>query len=93
MDIQKSNYGYPKFSMMFGYPKMDFWIPKKHQFLDIQKWIMDIHFIMDILNSAWFLDIQKCILGYPMDIQKWNYGDIQNSAWFLDIQKCTLGYP
>ena len=34
MDIQKSNYGYPKFSMIFGYPKMDilkyndFWISK-----------------------------------------------------------------
>ena len=26
MDIQKSNYEYPKFSRIFGYTKMDFWI-------------------------------------------------------------------
>ena len=33
MDIQKSNLGYPKFSMTFRYPNV---------FLDIQKRIMDI---------------------------------------------------
>ena len=82
MDIQKSNYGYPKFSMIFGYPKI-------HWFLDIQKWIMDIQKSnYGYLNSVWFLDIQKCILGYPkihwfLDIQK----------WIMDIQKSIYGYP
>ena len=56
MDIQISNYGYPKFSMIFGYPKMYFRISIS-QFLDIQKWIMDI--------QKWIMDIQKSIYGYP----------------------------
>ena len=72
---------YPKF--IFGDLKIELWISKNR--------------IMDILNSAWFLDIQKWIFGYPkihwfLDIQKWIM-DILNSAWFLDIQKCILGYP
>ena len=55
MDIQKSNYRYPKFSIIFGYPSVcqhDFGYPKMYLyvFLDIQKWIMDI---------------QKSICGYP----------------------------
>ena len=37
IDIQKSNYRYPEFSMIFGYPKMYFYV-----FLDIQKLIIDI---------------------------------------------------
>ena len=37
IDIQKSNYRYPEFSMIFGYPKMYFFV-----FLDIQKLIIDI---------------------------------------------------
>ena len=31
MDIQKLNYGYPKFSMIFGYPKMYFRISSNTQ--------------------------------------------------------------
>ena len=90
MDIQKSNYEYPKFSMIFGYPKMDilkftdFWISKNELWISKNR-------IMDILNSVRFLDIQKCILGYPKRhwfsyIQDWIM-DIQNSEWLFDIQK------
>ena len=100
MDIQKSNYGYPKFSRIFGYPKMDFWLFKN------ELWISKTR-IIDILklNSVRFLDIQKCILGYPK-IQS-NYGypkfsmtfgypkmyfyvflDIQK--WIMDIQKWIM---
>ena len=41
---------------IFGYPKIELWISKNR--------------IMDILNSAGFLDIQEWIFGYP----KMNYG-------------------
>ena len=61
MDIQKSNYGYPKFSMNFGYPNMDFLDILKYTDFGISKnelWISKNR-IMDNLNSAWFLDIQK----------------------------------
>ena len=107
----KSNYGYPKFSMIFGYPEMYFWIslntlifgyPKmNYGYPKIKLWISKNQ-IMDIQNSVWFLDIQKCILGYPkihwfldiqkwiMDIQKWITA-IQNSAWV--IGKVNYGYP
>ena len=27
MDIQKSNYGYPKFKIIFGYPKIPLYTP------------------------------------------------------------------
>ena len=57
MDIQKSNYGYPKFSIIFGYLKMYFRI-SINQFLDIQKGIMDI-------SKNRFMDILKYIFGYP----------------------------
>ena len=39
------------FGLLVGYPKIELWISKKR--------------IMDILNSAGFLDIQKWIFGYP----------------------------
>ena len=59
---------------------------------------------MDILNSAGFLDIQKCILDIlkytdfwisknELWISKNRIIDIVNSVLFLDIQKCILGYP
>ena len=56
MDIQKSNYGYPKFSMIFGYPKMYFRI--------------SINRFLDMKNELWisknrFMDILKYIFGYP----------------------------
>ena len=43
---------------------------------------------MDILNPAWFLDMQKWIFGYPkihwfLDMQK----------WIMDIQESNYGYP
>ena len=61
MDIQKSNYGYSKFSMNYGYQKMYFRI--------------SINRFLDIHNS--FLDIQKSIYGYPKIhfwISKNNFG-------------------
>ena len=70
MDIQKSNYGYPQFKIIFAYPKIhlkielwisiihrDFWIPK-NVFLDIHYSIKDIHYsFKDIHNS--FMDIHN----------------------------------
>ena len=52
----------------------DFWISKN------ELWISKNQ-IIDILNSVWFLDIQKYILGYP------------KIHWLLDIQKSNYGYP
>ena len=52
MDIQKSNYGYLIFNLIwdilnsiYGYPKLDFWIYQNR--------------IMDIQKSSRILDIQK----------------------------------
>ena len=82
MDIQKSNYRYPQFSMIFG-----------NVFLDILKytdfWISKNR-IMDIQNSAWLLDIQKCIFMY--------FWISKNDLWisknrFVDILKYIFGYP
>ena len=95
LDIHNSIFWYPK--MNYGYPKIhpDFWISiiilwyPKFIFGDpkIELWISKNR-IMDILNSAWFLDIQKWIFGYPkihwfLDIQK----------WIMDTQKSNYGYP
>ena len=106
MDIQKLNYGYPKFCSIFGY--IDFWISKNELWISKNR-------INDILNSVWVLDIQKCILGYPkkhwfFDTQKSNYGYLKFSMtfgypkmhiyvfldiqkWIMDIQKSICGYP
>ena len=57
MDIQKSNYGYPKIELLISknrimeYPKKELWISKNRN-IDIQK-------------SALFYDIQNSNLGYP----------------------------
>ena len=60
MDIQKSNYGYPKIELWisknrqksnYGYPKIELWISKNR--------------IIDIQKSALFYDIQNSNLGYP----------------------------
>ena len=69
MDIQKSNYGYPKFKIIFGYPKIhlrisiihrDFWI-SKNVFSDIHNSIKDIHnSFKDIHNS--FMDIHNSFM-------------------------------
>ena len=97
LDILKSNYGHQKIELWISWIQHDFWI-SKNGVLDILKytdfwisknelWISNNR-IMDILNSVWFLDIHKCILGYPkihwfLYIQK----------WIMDIQNSNYGYP
>ena len=78
MNIQKSNYGYPKFSMILDIQKCSDFRMSKNEYC-----VSKIRII-----SVWFLDIQKCILGYPkihwfLHIQK----------WIMDIQKSNYGYP
>ena len=87
MDTQKSNYRYPKFSIIFGYPKMYFRISKNVFYTDF--WISKNR-IMDIQNSAWLLDIQKCIFMY--------FWISKNELWisknrFVNILKYIFGYP
>ena len=75
LDIQKSNYGYPIFNLIFdilnsiwGYPKLDFWI-SKNRIMDIQKSNYGYPKILPNIGypkkSSLLLDIQKCNYGYP----------------------------
>ena len=69
MDIQKSNYGYPKFSRILDILKYtDFLISKNELWISKNR-------IIDILNSVLFLDIQMYVsmtFGYP-----------KMSTWYL----------
>ena len=63
-DIHKSNNGYPKFSMIFGYPKMHLMI-SKNAFMDTLKSIYGYPKFELWISKNRIMDIQKSNYGYP----------------------------
>ena len=76
MDIQKSNYGYPKISIIIGYPKFYFRIALNRSDLRIS------------INR--FKDIHKSNYGYPKFSMIFLYPKMHlriSKNAFMDIQK------
>ena len=64
MDIQKSNYGYPKIELWISKNRIIDIQKSNYGYLKIELWISKNR-IIDIQKSALFYDIQNSNLGYP----------------------------
>ena len=83
MDIQKSNYEYPKFSMIFGYPKIILDILNSFLYIKNELWISyDI-----LMNSREIIQITELFM-YFLQFQSENSWTLSSNLFkMIDFMK------